>query len=222
MLGVLTYDHPHRKTSDLLTRLKALGHDNVAVFGLPWMERKHPAPPLYPHRPTNGGVHPQALCAGLGYPYRTQVRTVGECSPADFVKQCERTLIGGCGILPPEVVAAGEIVNSHPAMLPFVRGLDALKWAIYDGLPIGVTVHIIEEEADCGHVIEQVTVPVEPLDTFGHLAWRMWDTEIELLAQHALDPPGPRTVAAEVPVRKRMKHAEEVVMIARFERRRIG
>ena len=40
-------------------------------------------------------------------------------------------LIGGAGILPKKLVNSMKIINSHPAYLPYVRGLDSLKWAIY-------------------------------------------------------------------------------------------
>ena len=64
-------------------------------------------------------------------------------------------LIGGAGILPKEIIDNVNIINSHPAYLPSVRGLDALKWAIYNDMPIGVTSHIISEEADSGFLIRR-------------------------------------------------------------------
>ena len=47
---VLTYDTPHRKTQDLLMRLRSLGHTNVTVIATPWVERQSFVP-LIPHRP---------------------------------------------------------------------------------------------------------------------------------------------------------------------------
>lgn len=37
-----------------------------------------------------------------------------------------------------------RIINAHPGYIPVVRGLDSLKWAIVEGLPIGVTTHLLE------------------------------------------------------------------------------
>ena len=48
-LAVLTYNHPHRKTQDLLMQLSAFGYNDVSVIALPWEDRKQHKP-LVPHR----------------------------------------------------------------------------------------------------------------------------------------------------------------------------
>ena len=48
MIYVLTYDFPHKKTQDLLFKLKLKDY-NVTVIGTPWVERKN-FTPLIPHR----------------------------------------------------------------------------------------------------------------------------------------------------------------------------
>jgi len=50
MIGVITYDHPHRKTYDALCMLKAKGYNDVGLILLPW-ENKKGFVPLYKHRP---------------------------------------------------------------------------------------------------------------------------------------------------------------------------
>ena len=52
MISILTYDAPHRKTQDLLFRLKAKGYSDVNVFATPWQKRKNFIP-LIPHRKFN-------------------------------------------------------------------------------------------------------------------------------------------------------------------------
>jgi phosphoribosylglycinamide formyltransferase-1 len=37
----------------------------------------------------------------------------------------------GVGIIPQSVCCSFPVINSHPGYLPYIRGLDALKWAIY-------------------------------------------------------------------------------------------
>ena len=53
-----------------------------------------------------------------------------------------------------------KIINSHPGYLPNLKGIDAIKWAIYGHQPIGVSTHYISEKADEGELIERVIVPV--------------------------------------------------------------
>tara|TARA_Y200000002_G_C22599361_1_gene628831 strand:- start:802 stop:990 length:189 start_codon:yes stop_codon:yes gene_type:complete len=40
MYKVLTYNAPHRKTQDLLVRLKSRGYYDVEVIATPWVKRK--------------------------------------------------------------------------------------------------------------------------------------------------------------------------------------
>ena len=80
-----------------------------------------------------------------------------------------------------------KIINSHPAYLPYVRGLDSYKWAIYYGKPIGVTSHIISEEADSGYLIKKALVPIYNWDTFHSLALRQYELEIDLLVDSIED-----------------------------------
>ena len=216
MLGVLSYDHPHRKTEDVLIRLAvASPHADVTVFLLPWEERRAAAP-LYPHRPTKTMSDPRELSDGLGFLWASV------SSMADLerrLSRCEAALIAGCGILPPAVVHSTKIINAHPGYLPHIRGLDALKWAIYDGQPIGVTTHVIESEADCGPLIEQDMIRVHWNDSFHSVAQRQYEREVEMLVG-AVSKPVKNVLPPLGEVRRRMKHWQEVVMMERFEERR--
>ena len=50
LIGVLTYNIPHRKTYDTLCLLKARGYKDVIVFAMP-LHYKKQFKPLYEHRP---------------------------------------------------------------------------------------------------------------------------------------------------------------------------
>ena len=141
MIYVLTYNAPHKKTQVLLFRLKIRGYDNVLVLATPWQKRKNFIP-LIPHRNFNTlNVSPANLCNRLDYKF-LEIES-GDLSSFFKANQRGIILIGGAGILPMDVVSSGDIINSHPAYLPHVRGLDSLKWAIYYGKPIGVTTHVL-------------------------------------------------------------------------------
>lgn len=56
-------------------------------------------------------------------------------------------------------------VNLHTSLLPFNRGVHPNVWAIVDGTPAGVTLHLIDSGIDTGPVIAQEEVEVEPVDT---------------------------------------------------------
>jgi phosphoribosylglycinamide formyltransferase-1 len=216
---VLTYDAPHRKTQDLLFRLQ-LKRIMPIVVGLPWENRRN-FKPLLPHRPWQPlAWEPVDLCNAMGLEYI--VARPDELVSLFSLLMPDYVLIGGAGILDRELVTRFRIINAHPGWLPLVRGLDALKWAIYEGLPIGVTTHWINEEPDSGFLIQQKEVPLYAWDTFHSVAWRQYELELELLCEAIEEFPKIsrwHSLATHYPVRKRMPHALEVRLLQRLAER---
>ena len=60
--------------------------------------------------------------------------------------------------------------------------MDSLKWAILNDKPLGVTSHIISEEADQGWLIKRDLVPLFKWDTFHSVALRQYEMEMDFLA----------------------------------------
>lgn len=151
-IAVITYDRAHRKTYDVLIRLALKGYKPILLL-LPYHKRKS-RKPLFPHRPATppNTPHPYEIAQHFNWQW---VRVNDYIDMIDYIRAEDRTLIAGCGILPPEVVNAGTIINAHPGYLPMARGLDSLKWSILKGYPIGVTTHIIDEQVDMGYLIER-------------------------------------------------------------------
>lgn len=57
------------------------------------------------------------------------------------------------------------MINVHPSLLPWNRGIYANVWTLIDRTPAGATVHYIDPGVDSGDIILQKEVPVEPIDT---------------------------------------------------------
>lgn len=182
---VLTYNHPHRKTEDLCVRLKLKGYDNVILASVPWQDKPQRAA-LWSHRPMKAHVSPIELARALGYQlsphkdYHSVLQFMNHEIP-------RFTLVGGAGILPENFVTRWKIINTHPGYLPYVRGLDALKWAIYRDLPIGITTHFCGIKADTGLVIRQEPLDLKYGDTLHSVAQRMYDLEIDMLSSSIND-----------------------------------
>jgi len=220
MIAIITYDHPHRKTQDLIYKLILKGYKDLFLIVLPWVERTLHTP-IYEHRPGNPEqVSIEVFCENLHLNYkRAEIKGVDEVLN-EF--KFEHILIAGAGILPEGLVTHHEIINSHPGYLPNVRGLDALKWAIYNGQPIGVTTHYIDEKPDEGRLIEREIVPVYYEDTFHNVARRLYETEIEMLANAIGIINKKRTIFESLKDRdykvcKRMPNYIETQMMHRFE-----
>lgn len=181
-IAVITYDHPHRKTQDVVFGLKAKGYQDVKLYALPFVKREKPFKPIYSHRPSEcHDIYPAQLAANFNYQFQkvdvaVLFKIFNESKP-------DAILIAGAGILPAELVLNHKLINSHPAYLPEVRGLDALKWAIFNDKPIGVTSHYVNEKADAGYMIDRKIVPIYNNDTFHSLAYRQYRMEIDMLLE---------------------------------------
>ena len=212
---VITYNIPHKKTQDVLFRLRALGYNDVECVAFPFIKRKK-FTPLVQHRVTDLiDVHPRLLCHELGYEYTEAV---------DF-RLYDKILIGGANILSKDTIGGYEIINSHPGYLPYVRGLDSLKWAILKGFPIGVTTHVINEGIDEGEVIEQRFIKVDYFDTIHSLGQKTYALEVEMLVDAITNPN--RTVLEgdmgyNPPPNRRMPHRLEVKMLDKLKLLQIG
>jgi len=221
MIGVITYDAPHRKTQDVVSRLILKGYrTRIMLIVIPWMERKQRYP-FYHHRPGECvDIYPEQLTKM--YDIGCIKRDVSNIERNFAIGLYDHILIAGAGILPDELVRQYKIINSHPGYLPNVRGLDALKWAIYDGQPIGVTTHYINEKPDEGTAIERRMVPVYFEDTFHSVAHRVYETEIEMLVNaieviNDGDELGENLKDERYVSNMRMPQYKEMIMMRRFE-----
>lgn len=212
MYAIITYNHPHRKTQDVLFRLKALGRE-VVVIAAPWQDRKNFVP-LFKHRPDNAmDISIKDFCKNMRIVYHQAddlQATMDELKP-------KVSLIAGAGLLN---ITGHKIINSHPGYLPYVRGLDALKWAILGGKPIGVTTYVIGRELDEGDILDRKIVNLYPSDDFYTLATRVYETEVDMLVESIdKDPILIDDHYVGMPSR-RMPHRLEMVMMRKFERLR--
>ena len=60
--------------------------------------------------------------------------------------------------------------NCHPSLLPKHRGANPYFWTIYHGeKTTGVTFHVVNNKFDCGDIVLQEAVPIDPNMTGGEL-----------------------------------------------------
>lgn len=175
-LGIITYDAPHLKTEQVVTRL-ALRQVDMVFFALPFVPRPARTAQLA-HRPAQDqAVHTRDLARAWGIPWY-DIRP-----DAALPVAVPLSLVCGAGLLGERLVRSGRILNSHPGLIPVVRGLDAFKWAILKGLPIGNTLHTLDPGVDMGVVHCRRQTPVYTGDTFDTLARRHYELEIDLLCE---------------------------------------
>lgn len=219
-IGLISYDHPHLKTEQLVHRLLfknklAIGPRlDLKLLALPFAARRS-REVLFAHRPDQEKSIPTRELAdahGLDF-----IACTYDSIPdvADFY------LVAGAGIFTQQGIDRKKILNAHPGIIPSARGLDAFKWSILTGLPLGVTLHAIDAEVDAGETIAIVRTPVFLSDTLDVLARRHYELELDVLSEFLTFLNG--TAKATLPVypenppRMRMPIDTEKQMIAKFE-----
>ena len=81
----------------------------------------------------------------------------------------------------------GRILNIHPSLLPFHKGLDTHRRALLAGDEYaGCSVHLVTEELDSGRVLAQSKVRIQARDDSESLAQRVLEAEHKLYPE-ALD-----------------------------------
>ena len=181
--AVFTYDFPHRKSSEGLLRLALAGVPPKIVFSAPRVEL-HARTPKYPNFISGGApFHPKEIATALGLNYLE--RPHSECIPVARQQNIEIALVLGARILPQNLIDAfpGGVYNIHPGVLPSNRGLDTVKHAILQGMPLGVTLHRIGAKIDSGELIRLLYLrSVEPQDTIATLNFKVQSLELELIS----------------------------------------
>lgn len=174
-IGIITYDFFHLKTEQVVHQLLRKGFKDIKLFALPFSQRPSRVV-LVPHRPNQmDAITTEDLAKSNGLEF---IRYDG----ISDLPTCDFYLITGAGILPPNVVKGRKIINAHPGIIPAARGLDSFKWSIYEGIPLGITLHYIDEEVDAGQIISIIRTPIYRGDSLMTLARRHYELEIEVLS----------------------------------------
>ena len=212
-LGIITYDTNHLKTEQVLLQL--VGRYDIRVYALPYVQRPVRTV-LYQHRPDqSAAAHPRDICQRYGLPY------IPVENDTQINNRCDLYLITGAGLLSAECLLGKRVLNVHPGVIPAARGLDAFKWSIYHMLPLGITLHYIDERIDAGEVVSVVPTPVFPSDTLETLARRHYENEIRMLAhfeEYLEHPQNPFAGIAQRESTRRMKAEQERMLPECFVR----
>jgi methionyl-tRNA formyltransferase len=81
-------------------------------------------------------------------------------------------------LLPAGTLARCPFVNVHYAPLPAYRGQANVNWALVNGeTRTGLSIHVLELEADAGNVLWQESIEIAPTDTVADLYARLNDLQ---------------------------------------------
>lgn len=174
-VGLITYNHPHLKTKQIVERISGK-YDNIKMYALPFASRKERTV-LFHHRPNQTtNMTPTTLAK------RHDIEFIECDTDLEIDDDCDCYLILGAGILSEKCVENKKIINAHPGLIPASRGLDSFKWAIYNNIPVGNTLHYIDKYVDSGTIISTLSTPVYKTDCLQQLAQRHYEREIDILS----------------------------------------
>jgi phosphoribosylglycinamide formyltransferase-1 len=214
-IGIITYHYPHLKTEQVLLNLLTT-HDpaQFSIYALPFIPRKERNIQIN-HRPDmTKSVVPELIAGAHGISYTPVEHDYDIPGGLDYY------LILGAGILSEQFVKDKKTINSHPGVIPAVRGLDAFKWSIYEMQPLGVTLHFIDERVDAGDIIAIVPTEVYITDTFETLCRRHYENEVSVTTNFEYYLQHPVNIFSGIKTRephRRMNAETEAIMIGRFE-----
>lgn len=125
------------------------------------------------------GVDPRSVFYGRSFSSEVAVRRFAAAAP-DLGICC-----GFGPIIPQRVLDLPRWgwVNVHRSYLPYNRGLDPLQWALVDGTPAGVTIHVMTDQVDAGDILAQVEMPLFPTDGYDNLERRSDRFVLELFRE---------------------------------------
>ena len=90
-------------------------------------------------------------------------------------------------IFPPSLVSRVACFNFHPGFNPHNRGWYPQAFSLINGLPIGATIHRMDEKVDHGGIVGQKEVVVTPRDTSLEVYNKVIDAEKELIKEHLIN-----------------------------------
>ncbi len=94
-------------------------------------------------------------------------------------------VLGGTRIIKQRIleVPRQSTVNSHPGLLPWLRGSASVGWALYKDLPQGATAHFVVPGIDTGDIIVSRQLPVYRHDTYESINYRVAILAGELMVE---------------------------------------
>jgi methionyl-tRNA formyltransferase len=100
-------------------------------------------------------------------------------------------ILGQAGIIKEEILKIPKIgiLNAHPGILPYYRGIDCFQWAIYNHEfdKIGSTIHWVNEGIDTGNIVAKRRYYVSKNDTSLTILDKIYDEAIVILTETVKD-----------------------------------
>jgi phosphoribosylglycinamide formyltransferase-1 len=179
---LFAYNFPHKKTQDFIFRILAEGYQIQSIYAADAIKLNIPPSTVKTKINHIGLIHPKLIADAFGIRY-----IVTDHNNELIIKENKDTnnlaIISGARILNAKIVDVFSrgIINFHPGIIPFARGLDALLWSIYKDLPLGVTAHLIDKRIDAGKILKIEQMLVYSSDGIFDLSERLYEMQLDMI-----------------------------------------
>ncbi len=177
---LFVYNFPHKKSLKGMQLLKSQGINDVFVIASPKIELKFRQSSNRVSVIENEIIEPYDLAKEYGW--KPLVANHNSDIAIKYLKNIKPSIgiILGARLLSKNIIDnfSQGIINFHPGVLPENRGLDNLKWAIYNNLPQGVTTHFIDENIDVGYEIYKELIEIDTDDTLYDVNSKLFDLQM--------------------------------------------
>lgn len=182
-IGLFVYDFPHTKSNRGMQLIKTYFSGQVEVFAAPKVELNHKKSKYRVSVKDTPTLHPVDIAKSYGWNCHISAHNTKKIEEVISKNKLQIGIILGARILSNDVISSFEkgIINFHPGLLPENRGLDNIKWAIYDNIQQGVTTHFINKFVDAGEIIYREIIDVQQEDTFFDINQKLLDKQFDHL-----------------------------------------
>lgn len=181
---LFTYSFPHKKSQDMIFLLHYFGYKIDAVIAARPQKLNLPEKRFRYKVRHNFLFDLKEICRRQNIDYfEVEHHNAKECE--EILDQYHPSLgiIAGARIIKKNIIQkfSQGIINFHPGLIPETRGLDSALWALYYGLPLGVTAHFIDERVDAGRIIQKREINIAKDDTFYDINEKLYDLQLKML-----------------------------------------
>lgn len=182
-IALFCYNFPHRKTQEFLFNLYISGYPVKLVLAANKVKLGIPNSSVRLKIRDGGLIEPSIICKRFGWNYQVIQHDSEDITKLIQGSRAKLGVIAGARILKASVIDLFEygIINIHPGLLPEIRGLDSLLWAVHHDVALGVTSHIIDKNIDAGRILVKKRIEIFEDDTVFDLSNRLLHTQTEIL-----------------------------------------
>lgn len=180
---LFVYDFPHAKSIDFMRRCIKEKIQINAIIAASSKKLKKTKRVLNFHKYNTTSVHPRILASELNIPYFNYDHNSLEVKRVIREFKINFGIIAGSRILNEDIIKQFSygILNIHPGLLPYNRGLDSILWAIQGNKKIGVSAHLINDKIDQGYLVLEKKIENFKSDSIFDIYRKVYKVQINLL-----------------------------------------